>query len=130
MNDCVRRRDIREDVDCGSYRRSVEDFAGFADCGEHVRFLSRQWRKIFVDLLSFSASTQSFMLFLHVRRTRGKMVRDPENKSDDELSLLTAGRNSHELAPFPTHRVSHLPKQWVIANPALGVCAHHGSAVA
>jgi hypothetical protein len=53
MKDCVRESDIRQHVGFGGYRRSVEDFVGFPGWSDHVRYLCRQWRALFVDLLSF-----------------------------------------------------------------------------
>jgi hypothetical protein len=53
-------------------------------------------------------------------------MRDPENKPDEELSLLTFGRNTPEFTPILRDRVGEVHKQWVVVGLALGLCAFSG----
>jgi Ni,Fe-hydrogenase III small subunit len=53
-------------------------------------------------------------------------MRDSENKPDEELSLLTFGRNTPEFTPILRDRVAEVHKQWVVVILALGACAFSG----
>jgi hypothetical protein len=48
------------------------------------------------------------------------MMRDPENKLDEELSSLTFGRNIREFSISMADRAVHVHKEWAVANSALG----------
>jgi hypothetical protein len=53
-------------------------------------------------------------------------MRDPENRPDEELSLLTFWRNTPELTLIPRDRVGEILRQWVVVGLALGLCAFSG----